>query len=119
SFASEGITHASVVTYSDFIFNPATPISSIWSVGGFSLDLNWMNVDYQGPSGFILSGTGMINSTSAGLDSAPGTWSFTANGDGSTFTWSSSSAVPEPAITLLLGAGLIGFGVARKMRKSA
>lgn len=120
SFASEGINNSSAVTYSNFTFSPVSiPINNIWKVGSFSFDLNQMSVDYHSASILGLTGSGMINSTVAGLDSTPGIWSFTANQAGANFTWSSSSAVPEPAITLLLGAGLIGFGVSRKMRKAA
>jgi len=119
SFASEGITSSSTVTYQNFTFDPVTAINNIWSVGSFSFDLTNMNVDYRSAIGVLLSGSGMINSTSVGLDSAPGRWSFSANQGGGNFTWSSSSAVPEPAVILLLGAGLIGFGVARKIRKDA
>ncbi len=119
SFASDGITSSSTVTYSDFIFDPATPITSIWSVGSFSFDLTQMNVKYRDASLIALRGLGTINSSSLGLDSTPGKWTFTANNSGQNFTWSSSSSVPEPAIILLLGAGLIGFGVSRKMRKGA
>jgi hypothetical protein len=108
--------------YSDFTFNPAGPVAGIWSVTGdtttFTFDLNVMNVDFQASNLLALSGTGLITSDNAGLDDSFGKWTFTANQTGSNFTWSSSAA-PEPGIALLLGAGLIGFSVARKLRKSA
>ena len=93
-------------------------VPSIWSVGSFTFDLNTMVVELQNSSLLALSGTGLISSSNPGLDAANGKWTFTANATGSNLTWSSSSA-PEPAMVLLLAAGLIGFGFARKTRKSA
>lgn len=119
SFAAAGITDGDIAAYSDFVFNPiSTPISSIWSIVGFSFDLNTMVVDFQSSSLLALSGTGQITSTDPGLDATGGDWTFTANETGSNLTWSSSAA-PEPAIVLLLATGLIGFGFARRARKSA
>jgi hypothetical protein len=122
SFAADNIMAGDVSMYSDFTFNPAGPVAGIWSVTGdtttFTFDLNVMNVDFQASNLLALSGTGLITSDNAGLDDSFGKWTFTANQTGSNFTWSSSAA-PEPGIALLLGAGLIGFSVARKLRKSA
>jgi len=118
SFAAEGISDGDAATYSDFTFDPAGAVAAIWKVGSFTFDLNAMTVDFQSSSLLALSGTGLISSTDAGLDSSFGKWTFTANETGSNLTWSSSSA-PEPAMVLLLATGLIGFGFARKMRKSA
>jgi len=119
SFAAEGIAAGDTAAYSNFVFNPiSTPIASIWSVGSFSFDLTSMNVDFQSTTTLVLTGSGIINSTNPNLDTAYGDWSFTANQANQNFTWSSSSA-PEPAVALLLGAGLIGFGFARKARKAA
>lgn len=112
-----GIADGTVTNYADFTFDPAGPVASIWSVAGFTFDLNEMNVDFQNASLLALSGSGLISSTDAGLDSTNGKWTFTANATGQNLTWSSSAA-PEPAMVLLLATGLIGFGVARKMRKA-
>lgn len=119
SFADEGIVAGDLASYSDFTFDPAGAQANIWSVGSFSFDLNIMNVDFQSSNLLALSGTGMIKSTDANLDDTFGEWTFTANSAGSNFTFSSSTAAPEPGIALLLGAGLIGFGVSRKLRKTA
>jgi hypothetical protein len=121
SFAADGIVDGQASLYSNFTFDPVGPVAGIWSVTGntttFTFDLNDMAVDFQSASLLALSGTGMITSDNAALDDAFGKWTFTANQTGSNFTWSSSSA-PEPGVALLLGAGLIGFSVARKLRKS-
>ncbi len=122
SFAADGIMDGDAAIYSNFTFDPAGPVAGIWSVTGnttvFTFDLNNMVVDFQSASLLALSGTGLITSDNAALTDAFGKWTFTANETGQNFTWSSSSA-PEPGIALLLGAGLIGFSVSRKLRKSA
>ena len=122
SFAADGIVDGDASLYSNFTFDPVGPVAGIWSVTGntttFTFDLNIMNVDFQSANLLALSGTGLISSDNVNLDDAFGNWTFTANQTGQNFTWSSSSA-PEPGIALLLGAGLIGFSVARKLRKSA
>ena len=115
SFA--GIADGTVASYSDFTFNPAGPVPAIWSVAGFTFDLNQMSVDFQSASLLALSGSGTISSTDENLDDSNGKWTFTANATGQNLTWSSSAA-PEPAMALLLATGLIGFGFARKMRKA-
>lgn len=118
-FAAEGIVSGQAATYSDFIYAPTGPVTGLWSVGSFTFDLTNMVQDYISSSILVLSGTGWINSTTPGLDQTFGIWTFSANSAGSNFTWSSSSAAPEPGIALLLGVGLIGFGVVRKLRKAA
>ena len=118
SFADAGITDGDVAAYSDFVFAPAGAVAAIWKVGGFTFDLNAMSVDFQSSALLGLSGTGMISKDDASLDAVFGTWTFTANKTGSNFTFSSGTA-PEPAMVLLLATGLIGFGFARKARKSA
>ncbi len=118
-FAAEGITSGDAVAYSNFVYNPFSSVSGLWSIGSFTFDLVNANTDYISNTQLLLSGTGWINSTTAGLDQAFGVWNFSANTAGSNFTWSSSTAAPEPGIALLLGVGLIGFGVVRKLRKAA
>ena len=120
-FAAEGITAGDTASYSDFSYNPLGAVSALWSVGSFTFDLQSMSLSAPITSTFLaLQGTGIITSTTAGLDQANGIWTFTANNAGANFTWSTSAAaVPEPSIALLLGVGLIGFGFARRARKTA
>ena len=117
SFAAEGIVAGDIAVYHDFVFDPVTvPVIDLWNISGFSFDLNNMVVDFQSSSLLALSGSGAISHT--GYDTTFGTWTFTANQSGSNFTFSSSTA-PEPGVVLLLGAGLIGIGASRKLRKTA
>ncbi len=124
SFADEGISAGAAATYSGFTFNPiSTPVNNIWSVGSFSFDLTQMILDHQSAYGVTLYGNGVIKSTSTDFsyDPTPGRWTFAATTSGENFTSDSSGSpksVPEPTAALLLGAGLIGFGVARKVRKT-
>ncbi len=97
--------------------NPFTPRAPLWSPMvasvDYSFDLNKITLDTL-VAGFRLikrSGTFAI-----GDDSQHGNWSFPTHGGGSSFP---APPAPEPGIALLLGAGLIGFGVSQKLRKTA
>ena len=108
-----------MVAYSDVTYNPAGAIASLWSVGSFTFDLNFMNVDFINATNIVLSGTGIISSTDAGLDDSFGSWSFGANSAGTNFTWNSASnaVVPVPAAVWLFGSGLVGLvGMARRKK---
>lgn len=118
SFLAAGISDGDPVTYKDFVIG-ATPVADIWTIGIFTFDLTSMSVDLQTANLLALSGQGTFSTTDSSLDDAHGDWTFTANETGANLTWSSSSAVPEPAVTLLLATGLIGFGFARRARKAA
>ena len=92
SFADEGITDGDAASGANITYNPVTtPIASLWSVGSFTFDLNNMLVDFNNGSTIILSGNGIVSSTTAGLDDSSGTWNFTANQQGANLTWSSSA----------------------------
>lgn len=104
-------------------FAAVTPLWTLDLAGTiYSFDLNAISFDskYDGP----LAGSRVINGSGAmsitGLGSTFGRFLFSTQNIniGGTFTFSAANA-PEPAITLLLATGLIGFGVARRARKSA
>lgn len=105
------------VTMTDFQFNPLSPVGvAVWSVGGFSFNMDAISINTQNSSNLSLSGTGVVSGN--GFDATAGTWEFTAQGSQSAaFTWSSSSvaAVPVPAAVWLFGSALLGLiGIARK-----
>lgn len=112
------------VTYGVLDIN-AIPVSPLWSATvasvDYSFDLNnivddVISVFSGGATTRTIFGTGTFT---IGADTQYGDWLFTTQGGGSNGTFSfSASQVPEPGIALLLGVGLIGFSVARKLRRA-
>jgi len=120
SFLDAGIVAGTPATYAQFIFSPiSTPISNIWTVDVFTFELTNMNVDLQNAALLALSGGGTFSTTDSSRDEADGQGTSTENETGTNHTWYSSSALPDPAMILLLATGLIGFGFARRARKTA
>ena len=110
----------SVVMASPYIFSPSTNTPALWSVGGFTYDLQTSTVTLQNNNFLLISGTGMIFAN--GFEPTAGVWAFsTQNASGKrhdTFTFSANveavPGVPDGGMTVtLLGAALIGLGVLR------
>ena len=104
----------------DFVYDPFTGPATVWKAeasvapnGGTDIwfELGNTNVEYEAANLVVLTGQGNITD---GVESVFGTWNITLNGLGGTFSWSSSTAVPEPGVLALLGLGLAGLGFARK-----
>jgi hypothetical protein len=105
------------------------PVSSFWTVGGFTFDLTSSAITTQGfdthGNGYVVvNGIGVASGN--GFTPTPGTWAFTTQDPsaGAVFSFSSSDAVPEPATGALIAAGTLLIGVAsrsaysRKVRAS-
>ena len=111
---------ASVAMAAPYIFSPSTGTPALWSVGGFTFDLQTSSVTLQNNNFLAISGTGTIFGP-AGFDPTPGVWAFTTQNaggrPGSTFTFSANTAavgVPDGGMTVaLLGAGLLGLAAFR------
>lgn len=103
-----------------FVFDPfSPPISPLWTFmfAGvtYSFDLTALTIDSQGGNSLVLSGSGTLDIT--GFDTTPGSWVFTANQGGGSFSFSSSNNadLPEPGSALaLLGIALLGVEVLRR-----
>jgi len=112
-----GVTGPVTMT-SPWVFVPSTPVSALWSVGGFIFDLG-TTTSVLRPSGFlIITGTGTIFGP-AGFDATTGIWRFStqdpkADGKFSFSAATSGAGVPDGGMTVtLLGAALIGLAAYR------
>lgn len=107
-----------------YIFMPSTATPSLWSVGGFTYDLDSSTVVLQDADFLIISGTGTISGN--GFDPTTGTWSFTAQSPDANGVFSFSAAtggqggVPDGGTTVaLLGIALAGVELVRRKLASA
>jgi hypothetical protein len=112
-----------LVSFNDFTFNTFSgPLTSLWTAGTFSFDLESINIVTQNSSYLELSGQGTIKSTDPNFLDTDGMWSFSTQSPsaGGTFSFSAASKsepVPEPAT--LLGLGLVGAAIAGTRRKAS
>jgi len=106
-----------------YIFTPSTATPGLWSVDGFTFDLDASVVVLQNADFLLISGTGTI--TGNGFDPTEGTWSFTAQSPSANgvFSFSASgdfNGVPDSGSTVaLLGLGLTGIWMVRRKRLTA
>jgi hypothetical protein len=122
SYLGAGITMNTPgsVTMSTFTFNPfpGGGVIPLWitTMGTLAqFDLTSLTSRIQtGNDALELRGTGILKLT--GFDNTPGSWIFTANQGGGTFSFSSSNAaIPDGGVTaILLGAALSGLALIRR-----
>ena len=115
-----GISVGDVGVINDFQFNPLlpSPVDPLWSIAGFSFVMDTVTVLFQHSLFLILEGSGTMSAS--GFDDAPGTWQFSANATGTLFNFSSGiSSVPEPSTTFLVGIGLAGIALFRRLSSMA
>jgi VPDSG-CTERM motif len=117
-----GIAVNTPATFSaPWVFNPSTPTSGLWSVGGFTFDLLSSTIVTQNSNFLTISGTGIVSGN--GFDPTAMEWSFTTqNSSGRPKTIFSFSAdgvsVPDGGSAVaLLGIALTGIeALRRKLR---
>jgi len=110
-------TGGDLLTLTSFMYTDI-PERKIWEIDlgsdgsvDYSFTLTSVSVVSESLSLLTLKGTGFFDAV--GFDRTYGSWSYSQSG--ASF---SSQSVPEPTVALLLGMGLLGFGFARKARKS-
>nr|WP_223794867.1 PEP-CTERM sorting domain-containing protein [Marinobacter sp. F4216] len=112
-------TEGTAVTMSDIVYDPFySLVNPLWSftLAGVTYEFEMLNLtaEFQNATDLELDGKGLLKIT--GFEDTQGYWSF-SNQSG--FTFSASSAVPEPGTLALLGLGLAGLGVARRRQTEA
>jgi hypothetical protein len=101
-----------------WIFNPSTPTSGLWRVGGFTFDLLSSSIVTQNASNLSLDGSGIVSGN--GFDPTAMDWSFTTQSSGgrthTTFSFSANgtAATDAGSAAALLGIGLAGIEVLRR-----
>ncbi len=109
----------------DFTFAPfpGAGITPLWEIvlpgPTIGFDLFSLSVDLQDADNLALSGAGTLFWT--GFDDTPGTWSMSADSQGSTFLFTSATAdVPEPGAVALFAISLLVAGASlRGNRRSS
>jgi hypothetical protein len=101
-----------------WIFNPSTPTSGLWSVGGFTFDLLSSTIVTQTASLLFVTGTGIVSGN--GFDPTSMEWALSTQSAGGNlreiFSFSANGvAVPDGGSAVaLMGLALTGIEVLRR-----
>ena len=119
SFAGAGSTNFPVPSSG----TPILAFQTFAAAPTLAFALESIGATFQNGTFLLLSGQGTFNMS--GFSSTPGTFDFSGNGAGGTFSFSASNGavpqVPEPASLVLLGAGLLvcAASLSRRRRRTS
>jgi|GEM_PF-1975969 len=108
------------VDFHDFTFSPlGSSQPTLWSFisGGinYALQMTTAYIVSQNTHQINLSGGAIL--TADGYTDTVGSFQFTANNSGTSFSYSSSAQVPEPATLALFGIGMLGISFSQTRRR--
>ena len=104
-------------TIKDFTFKPVLdviPNNPLWTIGGFSFDLNAIEGVTQNVNVLAVHGTGVVSGN--GFDPTGGTFTITLIKGNHELFWIANT-VPEPTSLVLLGLGAVAL-IRRHRRKT-
>lgn len=112
-----GIAPGTIASFPNvYTFDPSTPTTPLWTVGGFRFDLLTSTIVNQNAFSLVVRGTGILSGN--GFDPTPGAWIFSSGAalgqNQTSFSFAANTTavpgqVPDGGSTVaLLGAVLVG-----------
>jgi len=122
-FAAEGIGTGNTAIFNTLDYSsPFSPVTPLWTIGGFTFDLLAVTATVAPPPGaaLLLSGSGVLMNASGGYTNTLYRWEYSGTESSSRLVFSAASgptSIPEPGSLALLGLGLVGFAVTGYKRR--